>query len=85
MVEARGLRAGAVVLLAPAGFCGLLLGGLLVWGYPAMALGVSGLLLIAAVTAQAVGATAWLPIVRRGLAGVGVRRRRPDSSRTSRR
>jgi hypothetical protein len=59
-------------------------GGLLVWGYPAVALGVSGLLLIAAVTAQAMGASAWLPIVRRGLAGIGVRRRREGSERTAR-
>jgi hypothetical protein len=33
------------------------------------------MLLMAAVMAQAVGATAWLPVIRRGLAGIGVGRR----------
>jgi hypothetical protein len=51
-------------------------GGVLAWAYPAVALGVPGLLVVAAVLGQAIGAAAWLPVIRRSLAGVGTRRRR---------
>lgn len=51
-------------------------GGLLAWVYPAFALTVPGLLLILAVGAQALGALAWLPLVRRRLGGFGFRRGR---------
>jgi hypothetical protein len=48
-------------------------GGMLAWSYPALVLGVPGLLLVAAVLAQAVGALAWIPVVRRTLGGFGLR------------
>ena len=51
-------------------------GGMLAWGYPAFALTVPGLLLLLAVGAQAIGALAWLPLVRRRLGGFGFRGRR---------
>jgi hypothetical protein len=51
-------------------------GGLLAWGYPAFVMTVPGLLLLLAVGAQAIGALAWLPLVRRRLGGFGFRRRR---------
>jgi len=50
-------------------------GGMLAWSYPALVLGVPGLLLVAAVLAQAVGALAWVPVVRRTLGGFGLRAR----------
>ena len=43
---------------------------------PALVLAVPGLLLIVALLAQAAIGLVWLPIVRRHLTGVGVRRRR---------
>jgi hypothetical protein len=46
------------------------------WAVPAFALGVPGLLLILAVTAQGLVSLAWLPMIRRWLGGFGVRRRR---------
>ncbi len=53
-------------------------GGWIGWSYPALATAVPGVLLLLAVAAQALGALAWIPVVRRGLAGVGIdRRRRP--------
>ena len=55
---------------------GGLSGGVLAWGYPALVLTVPGLLLLLAVGAQAIGALAWLPLVRRRLGGFGIRRRR---------
>ena len=45
------------------------------WAVPAALLGVPGLLFILAVSGQLLGAAAWVPAVRRQLAGVGVRRR----------
>ena len=51
-------------------------GGWIGWSYPALVTAVPGLLLLIAIIAQAVGALAWIPIVRRGLAGVGTDRRR---------
>jgi hypothetical protein len=50
--------------------------GLLGWSYPALVLTVPGLLLLLAVLAQAVGALAWIPIVRRSLGGPAVVRRK---------
>jgi Big-like domain-containing protein len=46
------------------------------WAVPAIVLGVPGLLLIVALLAQAAIGVVWLPMVRRHLAGVGLRRRR---------
>lgn len=42
-------------------------GGLAVWAFPAFVMGVPGLLLLLAIGAQAIGALAWLPIVRKRL------------------
>ena len=47
-------------------------GGVIAWTYPALALSVPGMLLMLAVIGQAVGAFAWIPIVRRTLGGLGV-------------
>jgi hypothetical protein len=44
-------------------------GGLAVWAFPIFVMSVPGLLLIAAILAQAIGALAWLPVVRRRLGG----------------
>ena len=46
------------------------------WAVPAIVLAVPGLLLIVALLAQAAIGVVWLPMVRRHLAGVGLRRRR---------
>ena len=54
-------------------------GGLLAWTYPAAILGVPGLLLLIAIGAQALGALAWLPFVRRRLGGFGFGGRRSDA------
>ena len=45
------------------------------WAVPAALLGVPGLLFILAVLGQLLGAAAWVPAIRRQLAGIGVRRR----------
>jgi len=50
--------------------------GLVTWAVPSLALSVPGLLLVLAVVAQTLGATAWLPVVRRWLGGFGFGRRR---------
>jgi hypothetical protein len=47
---------------------------MLEWAVPALVLTVPGLLLVIAVTAQLAGGLAWLPVARRWLAGIGVRR-----------
>jgi UPF0716 family protein affecting phage T7 exclusion len=45
------------------------------WAVPGLVLSVPGLLLVLAVIgAQAVGAFAWLPVVRRRIGGFGIRR-----------
>ena len=49
-------------------------GGLVAWAYPAFAVSVPGLLLLLAVAAQAIGAFAWLPLVRRRLGDFGLGR-----------
>jgi hypothetical protein len=51
-------------------------GGFLAWSYPALVLSVPGALLLLAIGAQAIGALAWLPLVRRRLGGFGFRGRR---------
>ena len=51
-------------------------GGLLAWAYPAFVISVPGLLLLLAVAAQAIGAFAWLPVIRRRLGEFGPRRAR---------
>lgn len=55
---------------------GVLPGGVLAWAYPALVISVPGILLLLAIGAQAIGALAWLPLVRRRLGGFGLRR--PD-------
>jgi hypothetical protein len=50
-------------------------GGILAWTLPAVMLSVPGLLLLIAIGAQAVGALAWLPLVRRRVGGFGLRNR----------
>jgi hypothetical protein len=52
------------------------------WAVPAIVLTVPGLLLIVALLAQAAIGVVWLPMIRRHLAGVGLRRRRRESLRT---
>jgi len=51
------------------------------WVVPAIVLAVPGLLLIVALLAQAAIGVVWLPMVRRHLAGVGLRRRRREPVR----
>ena len=45
------------------------------WAVPSLVLGVPGIVLVLAVGAQVLGGALWVPIVRRGLRGLGVRRR----------
>jgi hypothetical protein len=52
------------------------------WAVPALVLSVPGLLLVLAVAAQAAFAALWLPLVRRWLGGLGVRRRRREAPAT---
>jgi hypothetical protein len=54
-------------------------GGLAAWAYPAFVISVPGLLLLLAVAAQALGAFAWLPLIRRRLGEFGLRRARGES------
>jgi hypothetical protein len=55
--------------------------GLGAWTVPAVALGVPGFLVVLVVLLQLAGGAAWLPIARRALAGVGLRRRDPSRHR----
>ncbi|MCV0403030.1 MAG: tandem-95 repeat protein [Chloroflexi bacterium] len=66
------------------GFGGLFgdMSGGLTWAVPAAALGVPGLLFMAAVGSQVAGAAVWVPTARRSLAGIGLRRRRTTGSRS---
>jgi hypothetical protein len=57
---------------------GSLPGGLLAWSYPAIVMTLPGILLLIAIGAQALGALAWLPIVRRRLGGFGVQGKREN-------
>jgi hypothetical protein len=50
-------------------------GGVLAFSVPALVVSLPGLLVLLAIGAQAIGALAWLPLVRRRLGGFGVRRR----------
>jgi hypothetical protein len=43
------------------------------WAVPGLVLSVPGLLLVLAIAAQAAGALAWLPLVRRRIGGFGLR------------
>jgi hypothetical protein len=61
------------------------LGGRFGWAVPAAVLGVPGLLFMLAVVGQVFGAAAWVPAIRRLLAGIGVRRRDSNPSITTRR
>jgi hypothetical protein len=49
------------------------------WSVPALVVGVPGLLLVLAVALQLAGGTAWLPIVRKSLRGVGLHETRQRS------
>jgi hypothetical protein len=49
------------------------------WAVPSLVLGVPGILLIVAVGAQVLGGAVWIPVVRRWLGGLGVRRREPTT------
>jgi hypothetical protein len=60
-------------------------GGDFAWAMPAAMLGVPGLLFMIAVAVQLFGAAAWVPAIRRLLAGVGVRRRDGPTPAISRR
>ena len=51
------------------------------WSVPALVVGVPGLLLVLAVALQVAGGTAWLPIVRKSLRGVGLRETRQHQQR----
>jgi hypothetical protein len=51
--------------------------GLAAWSVPAVAIGVPGLLVLVVVLLQLAGGAAWLPVVRRSLAGIGLRRYEP--------
>ena len=50
------------------------------WAVPGLVLSVAGLLLLIAVLAQMAGGILWLPMLRRWLGGVGVRKRRAAGS-----
>jgi Bacterial Ig domain len=52
------------------------------WVVPALVLTAPGLLLIVALIAQALIGIVWLPMVRRHMAGVGLRRRRREAARS---
>jgi hypothetical protein len=43
------------------------------WVVPGVVLSIPGLLLVLAIAAQAAGALAWLPLVRRRIGGFGLR------------
>jgi hypothetical protein len=43
------------------------------WAVPGLVLSIPGLLLVLAIAAQAAGALAWLPLVRRRIGGFGLR------------
>lgn len=51
--------------------------GIAAWSVPAVAIGVPGLLVVVVVLLQLAGGAAWLPVVRRSLAGIGLRRHEP--------
>jgi hypothetical protein len=53
-------------------------GGLAAWAYPVFIVSVPGLLLLLAVAAQAIGAFAWLPVIRRRLGTFELHRARDD-------
>jgi hypothetical protein len=46
------------------------------WTVPAVAMGVPGLLVLVVVLVQLAGGAAWVPVTRRALGSLGVRRRR---------
>jgi hypothetical protein len=52
------------------------------WVVPGVILTGPGLLLLALIAAQMVGAMAWLPIVRRKIGAFGLSRRRPPTGST---
>jgi hypothetical protein len=43
------------------------------WAIPGLVLSIPGMLLVLAIGAQAIGALAWLPLVRRRIGGFGLR------------
>ncbi len=67
--------------VSPAGLDGTVIealnglpGGVLAWAYPTFVLAIPGIVLLLAVGAQAFGALAWLPLVRRRLGDFGFER-----------
>ena len=50
--------------------------GLAMWTVPAVAMGVPGLLVLVVVLVQLAGGAAWVPVTRRALGSLGVRRRK---------
>jgi len=80
--DVEPIEIGTIDGLFEASFGGF--GVVMEWAVPALVLTVPGLLLVLAVAAQVAGGLAWLPFVRRWLAGIGVRRRtRREAGSTS--
>ena len=55
--------------------------GAFLWAVPSLALSVPGLLLVAAILAQAAGGLAWIPIARRKIGGFGLGSKQPRGTR----
>jgi VCBS repeat-containing protein len=64
------------------GLAAAALGGLgsILWAVPSLILSVPGLLLVLAISAQALGGLAWLPVARRKLGSFGLRRRQAGAA-----
>ena len=45
------------------------------WAVPSLVLAVPGILIVLVVSAQVLGGVLWVPVVRRWLGGIGIRRR----------
>jgi hypothetical protein len=77
---AAGSDDGPPIAVADLGALGLVgLDSIADWAVPSLVLGVPGILLIVAVGAQVLGGAVWIPVVRRWLGGLGVRRREPTT------
>jgi hypothetical protein len=68
-----GSAAGAAIFEGFGSEFAALFGRAFDWAVPGLVLSVPGMLLVLAIAAQAVGAFAWLPIVRRRIGGFGLR------------
>jgi hypothetical protein len=78
-LQVPGRGAGAAITGLDDAVVGVLIGSpgdLPEWAYPAVALTIPGLLLLLAVAAQALGALAWLPVIRRRIGGFSLRPQR---------